>query len=190
VLEGRAPSDQMKEERFRRLRELCALFHAEGLTPVHENCMNYGGMGYPFTLELIENVPGLALVFDTGNPVFSDDRSKPEPYPKQDAWEFYRQVRAHVAYVHIKDGVWDPASKEMTYTFPGEGQAGVRRIVQDLLDSGYDGGFSMEPHMKVVFHEGGNGDADVEARLALYVEYGRRFEALLAELGVSAASLR
>jgi sugar phosphate isomerase/epimerase len=182
VLEGRAPCDQMKEERFRRLRELCELFRAEGLTPVHENCMNYGGMGYPFTLELVENVPGLALVFDTGNPVFSDDRSKPEPYPKQDPWEFYRQVKSHIAYVHIKDGVWDPSSKQMSYTFPGEGQAEVRRIVQDLLSSGYDGGFSMEPHMKVVFHDAARSDEDPEARLALYVEYGRRFEELLTEL--------
>jgi sugar phosphate isomerase/epimerase len=190
VLDGRAPSDQMKEERFRRLRELCGMFRAEGLTPVHENCMNYGGMGYPFTLELVENVPGLALVFDTGNPVFSDDRSKPEPYPKQDGWEFYRRVKPHVVYVHIKDGVWDPVAKQMTYTFPGEGQAEVRRIVQDLLASGYEGGFSMEPHMKVVFHEEQRGEVDAEARLSLYVEYGRRFERLLAELGAPAPGAR
>ncbi len=54
------------------------------------------------------------------------------------------------------------------------------RIVRDLLASGYDGGFSMEPHMKVVFHDDSRRDGDAEARLALYVEYGRRFEALLA----------
>jgi sugar phosphate isomerase/epimerase len=187
VLEGRPPSDQMKEERFRRLRELVALFHAEGLTPVHENCMNFGGMGYPFTLELVENVPGLRLVFDTGNPVFSDDRSRPEPYPKQDAWEFYRQVKPHIEYVHIKDGVFDSATKHMTYTFPGEGQGQVRRIVEDLLKSGYDGGFSMEPHMKVVFHEGAAPAEKDDARLELYVEYGRRFEQLLAELATGTA---
>src|SRR5262249_16172962 len=116
VLEGRAPGDQLKEERFRRLRELVALFRDAGLHPVHENCMNYGGMGYPFSLELVENVPGLKLVFDTGNPVFSDDRSRPEPYPKQDAWEFYQQVKPHVAYVHIKDGLYDAATKQMNYT--------------------------------------------------------------------------
>ncbi len=184
VLEGKAPHEQMLDERAARLRELCGMFRSAGLTPVHENCMNYGGMGYAFTLGLLEKVPGLRLVFDTGNPVFSDDRSKAAPYPKQDAWEFYRQVKEHIEYVHIKDGVFE-APGGMRYSYPGEGAGQVRRIVKDLLDSGYDGGFSMEPHMKVVFHEGDQGGED-QARLELYVEYGRRFMRLLGELGKTA----
>ena len=75
----------------------------------------------------------------------SDDRSKTSPYPKQSAWEFYRNVREHVVYVHIKDGIWDATEKKVTFTHPGEGQGDVRRIVADLLARGYDGGFSMEP---------------------------------------------
>ncbi len=185
VLPEKSPAQQMLEERVARLRELVAMFHSAGLTPVHENCMNYGGMGFPYTLELLEKVPGLKLVFDTGNPVFSDDRSKPEPFPKQDAWEFYRHVRPQIEYVHIKDGVFEAASG-MTYGFPGEGAGQVKRIVKDLLESGYDGGFSMEPHMKVVFHEGDAAASEDEARLELYVEYGRRFMRLLSELGASA----
>ena len=81
VLEERGPEDQMEAERFRRLRELQKMFADAGMVAVHENCMNYGGMGWPYTLKLIENVPGLKLVFDTGNPVGSDDYSKPKPYP-------------------------------------------------------------------------------------------------------------
>jgi len=45
------------------------MFADAGLTALHENCMNYGGMGWQFTLKLLENVPGLKLVYDTGNPV-------------------------------------------------------------------------------------------------------------------------
>ncbi|MFW6367112.1 MAG: sugar phosphate isomerase/epimerase family protein, partial [bacterium] len=71
VLKDRQPDEQMKDERFRRLRELVAMFQDAGITPLHENCMNYGGMGYTYTLELVENVPGLKLVFDTGNPAFT-----------------------------------------------------------------------------------------------------------------------
>jgi sugar phosphate isomerase/epimerase len=171
----------MEQERFRRLRELVRMFHDAGLQPVHENCMNYGGMGYPFTLRLVENVPGLKLVFDTGNPVFSDDRTKPAPYPRQDGWEFYSRVKEHIAYVHIKDGVWDGASQQMHYAFPGEGDGQVRRVVQDLVDCGYDGGFSMEPHMKVVPHEPSQA-SEASARFDLCVEYGRRFMRLLAEV--------
>ena len=182
VLKDRPPDDQMEEERFARLRELQKMFADAGLQVVHENCMNYGGMGWRFTLKLIENVPGLKLVFDTGNPVFSDDRSKPEPYPKQSAWEFYEHVREHVAYVHVKDGVWNDQKQANDYTFPGEGDADVPRIIKDLLDSGYDGGISMEPHLAVVFHDA-SVTADEEIKYANYVEYGRRFMKLIEQAG-------
>ena len=154
VLEDRPPDDQMEKERFKRVGELLKMFSGEGITPVHENCMNYGGMGWKYTLRLIENVPGLKLVYDTGNPVFNDDRTGPKPYHKQSAWEFYTHVREHIAYVHIKDGVHDQEKPDSaTFTFPGEGSGDVRRIVKNLLDDGYDGGISIEPHMAVVFHE-------------------------------------
>jgi sugar phosphate isomerase/epimerase len=182
VLKGRAADDQMEEERFKRMRVLTQMFIDEGLIPVHENCANYGGMGWTYTLRLLENVPDLKLVFDTGNPVQSDDRAKGEPCPRQSAWEFYEHVRDHVIYVHIKDGVWDNTRKEVTWTFPGEGQGDVKRIVKDLLDRGYDGGFSMEPHMAVVYHDPAP-QAKAQARYDNYVEYGRRFEQLVRDAG-------
>ena len=173
VLEDREPDDQMAEERFKRLRELVKMFSDAGVQTVHENCMNYGGMGWPFTLKLLENVPGLTLVFDTGNPVFSDDRSKPKPYPKQSSWEFYSHVKEHIAYVHIKDGRWNDEEDKLGATYCGEGDGEVRRIVKDLLDNGYDGGFSIEPHLAVVHHDPSITAPD-EIRYANYVEYGKR----------------
>jgi sugar phosphate isomerase/epimerase len=181
VLKDRGPDDQMEAERFRRLRVLHTLFADAGLTPVHENCMNYGGMGWPYTLRLLENVPGLKLVFDTGNPVFSDDRAKPEPHPKQSSWEFYTHVKEHIAYVHIKDGRWDSAKQQAVFTFPGEGDGDVPRIMRDLIESGYDGGISIEPHLAVVFHDD-SVTAEADVRFDNYVTYGRRMEALIAEI--------
>jgi sugar phosphate isomerase/epimerase len=181
VLPGREADDQMEEERFRRMRMLLQTFTDAGITPVHENCMNYGGMSWRHTLRLIENVPGLKLVFDTGNPVFTDDRAKPKPYPKQSAWEFYMHVKGHVAYVHIKDGVWDPETGKTTFTFPGEGDGDVRRIVKDLLASGYDGGFSIEPHLSVVQHDESVVSPE-EQRYNSYVEYGRRMERMVEDI--------
>ena len=180
VLKDCGPDDQMEAERFRRVRELQKLFSDEGLVPVHENCMNYGGMGWPYTLKLIENVPGLKLVYDTGNPVFSLDRSKPEPCPMQSAWEFYTHVKEHIVYVHIKDGRWDAEAKQSVFTFPGEGDGDVRRIVRDLLADGYDGGISIEPHLAVVFHDAAVQSSE-EVMYANYVEYGRRMMAILDE---------
>lgn len=173
------PLDQQhREERFRRLRELQALFAAEGITVVHENCMNYGGMGWAMTLELVEAVPGLQLVFDTGNPVFADDFTQPEPRPKQDALVFFRKVREHVRYVHIKDGVWNPVRQACDFCFPGEGEGAVRAILSELRASGYDGGISIEPHLGSVFHETGSAQADAERRFAIFVEYGKRLAQL------------
>lgn len=174
VLKNREPDDQMEEERFRRLLKLCKMFTDAGIVPVHENCMNYGGMGWNYTLKLLENVPGLQLVFDTGNCVFADDLSKPKPYPKQSAWEFYERVKKHIAYVHIKDGYWDTEKNKVVCTFPGQGVAEVPRIVEDLLKNGYDGGFSIEPHLSVAYHDNSI-TSPQEIMYANYVEYGRIF---------------
>lgn len=181
VLPDREADDQMEEERFKRLRILHKMFTDEGLLPVHENCMNYGGMGWPFTLKMLENVPGLKLVFDTGNPVFSDDRSKPKPHPKQSAWEFYTHIKDHIAYVHIKDGYWDAENNKSVFTFPGEGNGNVREIVKDLLANGYDGGISIEPHLAVVYHDDSI-TAPEEIKFANYVEYGRRMMAMIDDI--------
>ncbi len=169
--------EQMAEERFRRLREICAPFLDAGLQPLHENCMNYGGQGWKYTLEMLDAVPGLKLVFDTGNPVNTLDRE--HPGKRQSAWEFYDHVRDHIVYVHIKDGVVD-ADGKLTWCWCGEGQGDVRRIVADLVKNGYDGGFSMEPHMAVIAHDA-SVTSEANIRFANYVEYGRRFEKILAD---------
>lgn len=179
VLKDRSPEDQMEAERFRRLRELVKLFTDAGITPVHENCMNYGGMGWTYTLRMLENVPGLKLVFDTGNPHFTPDYIKPKPWPRQSAWDFYSHVKSHIAYIHIKDGRWNEAAQNTTYTFPGEGEGDVRRIVKDLFQNGYDGGISIEPHLAVVFHED-KGESSEAVMYSNYVEYGSRMERLIA----------
>ena len=176
VIPDTPPGEQMAEERFRRVRELTRRFLDAGIQPVHENCMNYGGMGWAFTLRLLENVPGLKLVFDTGNPVFSANRMLPEPCPRQSPWEFYTQVRAHIAYVHIKDGY--VLDDKTVYTWPGEGTGDVVCICRDLLANGYDGGISIEPHMGAVFHDP-SVVTDADRRFAMYVEYGRRMERIL-----------
>ena len=181
VLEDREANDQMEEERFSRLRGLVRMFTDEGLMPLHENCMNYGGMGSIYTLRLLENVPGLKLVFDTGNPVFTDDLTGPKPHPKQSSWEFYSHVKEHIEYVHIKDAVFNSENGETVFTYPGEGDGDVHRIVKDMLAGGYNGGISIEPHIRVVAHDD-SVRADDKARFAAYVEYGRRMDKIIEEI--------
>ena len=131
---------------------------------------------------LLENVPGLKWVFDTGNPVFNDDRSKPEPYPKQNAWEFYQAVKPYIEHIHIKDAVWDARKGEPIYTFPGEGEGYVREILRDLHRSGYTKGVSIEPHIAVVFHDS-QVSASAERQYNSYLEYGRELNHIIDELG-------
>lgn len=173
--------EQMEEERFYRLREITRRFLDAGITPVHENCMNYGGMSWQHGLRLLENVPGLQWVFDTANPVFNQDHAKPAPRPRQDPWEYWTHLKPHVAHLHVKDARWNPARNDADYTWPGEGDGAVRRILADALAGGYDAGISIEPHMVVVFHDQ-NSQANDEAMAANYVEYGRRLEQLIAGL--------
>ena len=175
--------EQMEAERFRRMRELTKMFIDAGLQPVHENCMNYGGMSWRHALQLLENVPGLKWVFDTANPVFNGDRAKPAPHPRQDPWEFYLKVKPWIAHVHIKDAKWNPAKNDADYTMPGDGDGAVRPIIKDLLAGGYDACFSIEPHLAVVFHDATVKASD-EAQFNSYVEYGRRLEKLIGEVQI------
>jgi sugar phosphate isomerase/epimerase len=167
---------------FERVREVTKMFTDAGLTPVHENCMNYGGMSSAHALEMLDKCPGLKWVFDTANPIFNPDRQLPQPWPRQNAWEFWTTVRDHVAHIHVKDATWNPTKNDADYNWPGEGQGQVRRILKDAFARGYDAGISIEPHMVVVFHDAGSkatNDADVCAN---FIEYGRRLEKLIAEV--------
>ncbi len=174
-------------EVFSRVREVTNMFLDAGLQPVHENCMNYGGMSWQHALELLDKAPGLKWVFDTANPVFNADRAKPAPWSKQDAWEFYTHVKPHTVHVHIKDARWNPTKNDADYTMPGEGQGYVREVIKDLLSSGYDGAFSIEPHIAVVFHDA-NVHAPVEEQFNSYIEYGRALHKLVGSVQAEIAA--
>lgn len=177
---GQSSSDQLVAERIRRLREIAVLCADAGITLVHENCRNWGGAGWRQSLQLIESVPGMKLVFDMGNAV--RDIAIDEPAyadggtAQMSPWEFYRRVREHVVHVHLKDACIK-ADGSAVWCWPGEGHADLVRIITDLLARGYQGAFSIEPHLGTASHQGVDADT---ARLRMYIEYGFRAEALVA----------
>ncbi|MDR1575645.1 MAG: sugar phosphate isomerase/epimerase [Treponema sp.] len=179
---GRPLSDQKETLRFSRLREICGSFLDAGLTPVHENCFNYGGMSWEHTLKMLDAVPGLALVYDTGNPCLTPDFRKNWPWPNQDSLEVWEHLKARVVHVHIKDGCRNTETGEETYFFPGEGGCELKKILAGIISGGYGGSFSIEPHMASVFHDA-SVKSDPEQRFENFVEYGRRTEALFRGLG-------
>src|SRR5258708_958187 len=169
-------------EVFRRVKDVTTMFLDAGLQPVHENCMNYGGMSWQHALELLDKCPGLKWVFDTANPILNPDRSKPKPWPRQDPWEFWSQVRDHVAHIHVKDAIWVPAKNDADYHWPGEGDGCMRQILTDAFERGYDAGISIEPHMVVVFHDAQSKATSEQAMTRNYIEYGRRLETMIHEI--------
>ena len=170
--------EQYAAERFKRLTEVVAMFKENGLQPVHENCMNYGGMSWKHSLELMENVPGLKLIYDTGNSPFMKDYAKGGDV-WQDSWEFYSNVKQHIAYIHIKDSLNPKPGEKEEYTMPGEGQGYVKEILADLKADGYDGGISIEPHLAAVFHDPAAVNTPGDKSYDLYVEYGQKLMRLL-----------
>jgi len=183
--EWKTRSRELESEVFKRVKTIVSMAEDAGILCVHENCMNWGGLSFEHTLRLLDavNSPALKLVFDTGNPVFNDDyRGKP-PYAKQSSWQFYENVRDHIAYVHIKDAVF--RGGKPNYTYAGDGDGDVLKIVKDLVKRGYDGGISMEPHLGAVFHDPNAVQTEDDVRCAAYAEYGKRFMRLLKSAGGS-----
>lgn len=174
----------LEEKIIDRLKILVKMCEKNGIIYVHENCMNYFSQSYEHMNRLLDRMDSsyFKIVFDTGNPLMADNRLAKPPYQKQSSWEVYQLLKDYIQYVHIKDGHFlvdtDGIFPEMEYTFPGEGDGEVKKIVKDLLKNGYDGGFSIEPHMGVVYHE--NVDiSEEDARYNTYLEYGKRFMRLI-----------
>ena len=166
-------------EVYERVGEVTKRFLAEGLQPVHENCMNHGGMSWQHAEELLEKVPGLKWVFDTANPIFNADRRGEQPWGMQCPWEFWEHMRDHTTHIHIKDAVKTEEGEQ--YHFPGEGDGRVRDILKDAFSRGYDAGISIEPHMTVVFHDT-DSEAPEQKMADNFIEYGRRLEKLIGEV--------
>lgn len=180
-------SPELEKIIFKKVNELVKICEDSGIIYGHENCKNYGGLSYLHTLKLLDNVKSknFTLIYDTGNPTASYRRIGVPPYPIQSSWEFYRNIREFISYVHIKDGAAlpnaDGTPPACDFCYPGDGTGDIRAIIIDLLKNGYDGGFSIEPHIASAIIKA-NPDRDKEEmRYASYVEYGRRFEKLFNE---------
>ena len=162
------PEPAWRHEVFRRMKVLAQMAEDGGVILAHENCSGWGGLSAENSTILIGeiNSPALMVLFDTGNPVTYG----------QDPWQYYQDVYKDIVYVHIKDA--KIVGGQEVYTYCGEGDGCVKRIVGDLLARGYDGGFSIEPHLAAIIHTGQK--ADTESHLyESYVEYGRRLMKLV-----------
>lgn len=162
---------EWRKEAIARTKVLAKMAEDGGIILAHENCSGWGGLSAENSNILLGEVnsPALKVVFDTGNPVTYG----------QDAWEYYQKVYDSIVYVHIKDA--RKVNGEDIYTYCGEGDGYVKEIVGDLLAKGYDGGFSIEPHLAAVIHTGQKSDSDAKLYES-YTEYGRRLMKIVDEV--------
>jgi sugar phosphate isomerase/epimerase len=90
-------------------------------------------------------------------------------------------VREHIIHIHIKD-CRNPINDDVEpeYVFPGQGQAYIPAIIDDLKKSDYQGFIAIEPHVATVFHAKAD-DVDWAQCYDSYVEYGRALESLISD---------
>lgn len=167
IPEGDDPA-RHRDEVVDRLRQIAAAAEGQRVTLLHENEKHIYGDIPARCLDILEAVdsPVLRAAWDPANFV----QCGVKPFS-----EGYAQLRPHIAYVHIKDarladGQVVPA---------GEGDGDVRETVRALRDSGFDGFFSMEPHLAMAGAFSGFSGPDL-FRLAV-----QRFTAILDEEGIA-----
>jgi sugar phosphate isomerase/epimerase len=162
-----------------------------GIVYVMENCVCYFTQSYEHMDRIRESIdsPAFRVVFDPCNPLMTDNRTGKKPYKKQVPWEAYSHLKDLITYFHIKDGKYVKETggifPEVQYSYPGEGDADIVRIVKDLLENGYDGGICIEPHIANAYCDRKDDPANQDLhhiQLTSYVDYGRRTQDLVERL--------
>ena len=134
------PPDQdplaYRDEVMRRMQGLVDAAAGTGVVLLHENEKDIYGEASEQCKDIIEtiNSPYLRAAFDFANFVQAGEDPYVVSFPK---------MRPHIAYVHVKDAV--RATRKVVP--PGEGDGNVKVILKELLDSGWVGFLSLEPHL-------------------------------------------
>ena len=162
-----APAD-CRDEVVGRMAALAAVAEAGGVVLLHENEKEIFGDVPARVHDIVTTVasPALRLAWDAANYV----QCGVVPFP-----EAYDLLRPYTDYIQIKDAVL--ATGEVVPAGAGDGR--LRETVRALAADGFDGFFSMEPHLESAHHLGGfSGPAN-------FVRATRAFVALLDSEGIS-----
>jgi sugar phosphate isomerase/epimerase len=146
--EDQRPED-FRDEVIRRMRGLTERAAGHDVILLHENEKEIFGDVPDRVLDIVESVdsPQLKLAWDAANYVQCGVR------PFTDG---YRRLRPHTVYIQVKDALLDGGKVVPA----GEGDGEVRETIRALLADGYDGFFSMEPHLASANPLGGFTGAD------------------------------
>jgi sugar phosphate isomerase/epimerase len=159
---------QHRDEVIRRLTTYAEHAAGAGITLLHENEKEIYGDVPARVLDVVTSVasPHLRLAWDAANYVQVGVR----PFT-----EGYAALRPFTDYVQIKDARLADGS----VVAAGEGDGEVRETVRALHDDGFDGFFSLEPHLATQDAFGGFSGVDE------FVRATKAFTAILDEEGIA-----
>ena len=129
---GEAP-ERFRDEALARVARMAELCREWGVCPCHENEKGIYGDIAARCLDIHEQIPGLAAVFDPANFIQCG----------QDTEEAWRLLKPFVKYLHIKDALPDGSVVPA-----GAGAGQVPEIVADYVASG-GAALTVEPHLTV-----------------------------------------
>lgn len=134
IPEGEKP-EKFRDEVFRRMDRMVELAARKNLVLLHENEKEIYGDLAPRCLELMEEFGGenLKATFDFANFVQCG----------QDTLEAWDMLKSHIAYVHVKDALFDGGRVVPV----GQGDGNVKEILTRLDQEGFQGFLSLEPHL-------------------------------------------
>jgi 3-dehydroshikimate dehydratase len=124
-----------RNEAIRRLRAMTVEARTAGIMLLHENEKDIYGDTIGYCVDLLQSINDehFQAVFDPANFI----QCGQTPYP-----DAYDQLRPWLRYVHVKDAHPDGAVVPA-----GEGASRWPELLQRLHQDGYDGFFSLEPHL-------------------------------------------
>lgn len=120
---------------FERLGQFVDYAKANDAVLLHENEKGIYGELAPECRKLMDAFYGdhFKAVFDFANFVQC----------KQDTLEAYDMLKSFIAYVHVKDAIWENGEVVPA----GMGDGNVEKILRMLIGGGYSGFLSLEPHL-------------------------------------------
>lgn len=128
--------EKYRDEVLYRMREMARIAEENDVILLHENEKDIYGDIASRCKEIFENVksPALKGVFDPANFVQCEE----ETFPKA-----FNMLKENIVYMHIKDALY----KDNSVTPAGYGDGKVPEIIAELKKNGYEGFYSLEPHL-------------------------------------------
>ncbi len=159
-----------RDEVMNRMRAMVDLVHENGLRYLHENERGIYGDTGDRCADLLDAVgEKLGCIFDPANFVQAGENVPEHCFPL---------LRSKVEYVHVKDA----RSGDNVNVPAGQGDGALELVLRGLIvEDGFDGFLSLEPHLAIAGHSGGFSGPE------LFKQAADALKGILDELGVEYA---